>query len=294
MIGVFLIVFGLGVRYLIQSNAPITSISPGDDFRGDDRLIQVITPVELGDFTLPVQSQKPISGQKESIYAYDEQTPDFRFVCQFPCNVSRAVLDQEFAALSYALATVRGITQSDIDDRLLPFEVHATEDDVCRQIPGGLAYAYTSYRGGRLKAYLCFFFDVIEYDRSNFPYSTSMHEVTHLFEYLRIEREPVIYEGLSEMLESFFVKGSIKDSFCWKGNKWYTRASQFNQGPHYVGGNLFFQLCDQYGFDYENLPELFNKIDDKGGSVSAQEFVDIVNEIVEEDTSHLFEEAGVI
>ena len=44
--------------------------------------------------------------------------------------------------------------------------------------------AYATVRGNR--GLLCFFFDKLEYNRDKFPYSTSVHEVTHLFEYNKI------------------------------------------------------------------------------------------------------------
>ena len=116
--------------------------------------------------------------------------------------------------------------------------------------------------------------------------------MTHLFEYGKFERNSVIYEGLSQMMDSFFLKGN-KNSFCWEGNAWFKEAAQNNHDPHWVGGNLFFELCDQYGFDYDDLPLLFGEAD-KRDYLTSEEFVQVVNEIVGEDTSHLFQNAGVI
>jgi len=49
-----------------------------------------------------------------------------------------------------------------------------------------------------------------------------------------------------------------------------------------------------YGFDYNDLPELFRQLDNKGGNVNELEFVKIINGIVGSDTTSLFKEAGVI
>ncbi len=224
----------------------------------------------------------------EGNYEYDERTKDFRLVCERPCPVSKSILDQEFAAISYALSTLRGLTQSDINEDYLPFEVHASDDSICNYGKGYLAYATSTEERGLL----CFFFDKIDYNRDKFPYSTSVHEVTHLMEYGKIERNSVIYEGLSEMMESFFLKGNQKDSFCWEGNDWYGGIVNNPDDPHGTGRQLFFTLCNEYGFDYNDLPRLFSEID-KNGGVTIKEFVNIINNIVGKDVSDLFRDAGV-
>lgn len=233
-------------------------------------------------------------------YSYNERTVDFRLVCKRDCPVSNDTLDQEFAAIAYAVSTLRGVTQSDIDDELLPFDVHASEDARCPMQKGAAAYM-TSYTdsNGHNRGLLCFFYDKINYDRSKFPYSTSVHEVMHLFEGNKVPYKNsgngwVLGEGLSEMLESFFVKGNDKNSFCWEGNAWYKEILKNSHDAHWVGGDLFFELCKQYGFDYEDLPELFRQLDLQKGQADEQEFVDIVNNIVKADTSQLFRNAGVI
>ena len=236
----------------------------------------------------------------EGNYAYDERTKDFRLVCINPCPVSKKVLDQEFAAIAYAVSTVRGLTKSDIDESLLPFEVHASEDDVCPMNPTGIAYMtkFTD-NNGYSRGLLCFFYDKIPYNRDKFPYSTSVHEVMHLFEsnklpYSRQEGGSVLWEGLSEMMESFFIKGNDLNSFCWKGNNWYKSAIQNSHDAHWVGGDLFYNLCKQHGFDYDDMPRLFDELESKKGDVDNQEFVNIMNRIVGSDTTPLFKKADVI
>ncbi|MEK6962976.1 MAG: hypothetical protein AABX70_01020 [Nanoarchaeota archaeon] len=228
-------------------------------------------------------------------YEYDERTKDFRLVCTTPCPVPKETLDQEFAAIAYAVSTVRGLTKSDINSFLLPFEVHASADEICAMKQGALAYA-TSYRDsdGRVRGLLCFFFDQREYDRTRFPYSTSVHEVMHLFEFGKIEENSAILEGLSEVLESFFLQGA-KTSFCDQHNKWWLTEQGINpHDPHDTGRDLFFNLCDQHGFDYNDLPTLFEKLDSLGREATTQEFIQIINQIVGQDTTHLFQEAGAI
>lgn len=228
-------------------------------------------------------------------YEYDERTKDFRLVCTSPCPVPKEILDQEFAAIAYAVSTLRGLTQSDIHKELLPFEVHASEDAVCAFMISAAAYASGWFIDGNglKRGLVCFFFDKVEYDRSKFPYSTSVHEITHLFEFEKIEHKPIVLEGLSEVMDSFFLKGNDKNSFCWNGNAWYKLAAYNNHDPHWIGGDLFFELCRQYGFDYDDLPALFAEID-RRGYVSIHEFVDIINSIVGADTSQLFRGADVI
>ena len=228
-------------------------------------------------------------------YSYDERTVDFRLVCERNCPVSKNVLDQEFAAIAYAVSTLRGLTKSDINKELLPFEVHASEDSRCPLLQGAAAYKtlYTD-SNGYTRGLLCFFYDKINYDRTKFPYSTSIHEVTHLFEHGKYKANSVIDEGLSEMLESFFLKGNNKNSFCWQGNAWYKQVLKNSDDPHWVGGDLFFELCNQYGFDYDNLPELFRQFGIRNGNVDEKEFVKIINGIVGKDASSLFRNAGVV
>ena len=237
-------------------------------------------------------SEKPFDNRD---YSYDERTVDFRLVCKRPCPLPKNILDQEFAAIAYAVSTLRGLTQSDLDKNVLPFEVHASEDSICPYNPEALAYMtiFTDSNDYN-RGLLCFFFDKLPYNRDKFPYSTSVHEVTHLFEYGKLKHNSILWEGLSEMMESFFLKGNDKNSFCWKGNEWYKQARIFSHDPHWVGGDLFFQLCNQYGFDYDDLPELFRQLGIRNGNVDEKEFVKIINNVVGKDTSDLFRKAGVI
>lgn len=231
----------------------------------------------------------------EGNYAYDERTIDFRLVCSNPCPVSKQVLEQEFAAISYSISTLRGLTKSEINEDIMPFEVHASEDSRCPTLKSALAYK-TAFvdNNGYYRGLLCFFYDKIRYDRSKFPYSTSVHEVTHLFEDGKIQHNSILFEGLSEMMESFFVSGNEKNSFCWQGNNWYGQTVNNPHDPHGTGRQLFFELCNEYGFDYGDLPELFRQLDNSGGNVNEMGFVKIINNIVGSDTTSLFRKAGVI
>jgi hypothetical protein len=226
-------------------------------------------------------------------YSFDERTKDFRLVCARPCPVQETVLEQEFAAISYALSTMRGVTQADVHPDLLPFEVHASADSLCKEGPWFLAYMDTNFTdaSGYRRGLLCFFFDKKEYNRDRFPYSTSVHEVTHMFAYGRIVRHPVLWEGMSEMMESFFLRGNVRDSFCWEGNDWFGELIDNPHDPHGTGRQLFFTLCKDYGFDYDDLPALFARLDHEA---SVEEFVAIVSDIAGKDTSRAFKEAGVI
>lgn len=237
---------------------------------------------------------------EEGNYEYDERTKDFRLVCASPCSVSKRILDQEFAAISYAVSTLRGLTQSDIDENLLPFEVHATADDRCR---GDYALAYMSKfidSNGHQRGLLCFFYDELEYNRDKFPYSTSIHEVTHLFQsnklpydYSTEYKYSILWEGLAEMMDSFFLKGQ-ENSFCGEGKLWMRDYSIECTTGHCLGRYLFFNLCDQYGFDYYHLPELFDELDRRKGNLDKIGFIQIINNIVGKDTTHLFREVGMI
>lgn len=237
-------------------------------------------------------NEKPFD---EGNYAYDERAVDFRLVCTNPCPVSKQVLEQEFAAIAYSLSTLRGLTKSNIEEEIMPFEVHASEDSRCSMLKTALAYKTTFVdANGHYRGLLCFFYDKLQYDRSKFPYSTSVHEVTHLFEDGKMTHNSILFEGLSEMMESFFVKGNEKNSFCWQGNNWYGQTVNNPHDPHGTGRQLFFELCNRYGFDYNDLPELFRQLDNAGGNVNEIGFVKIMNNIVGSDTTALFKEAGVI
>lgn len=238
-------------------------------------------------------NEKPFD---EGNFAYDERTKDFRLVCTNPCPVSKQILDQEFAAINYAVSTLKGLTKSDINEELMPFEVHASEDNRCKLEKEKYIAYKTSFTdsNGYIRGLLCFFFDKIPYNRDKFPYSTSVHEVTHLFEDGKMTHNSILFEGLSEMMESFFVKGNEKNSFCWQGNNWYGKTVNNPHDPHGTGRQLFFELCNRYGFDYDDLPELFRQLDNAGGNVNEIGFVKIINNIVGSDTTSLFKKAGVI
>jgi len=234
----------------------------------------------------------------EGDYEYDKRTRDFRLVCSRPCPVSRNILDQEFAAISYAVSTLRGLTKADIDSRLLPFEVHATEDAVCPKYKDAPAYM-SSFKdsNGAYRGKLCFRFDEIKYDRTHFPYSTSIHEVTHLFQDSRFPpyrgNSRALTEGLSMVLDSFFERGSERDSICLEKNNVYGTVLN-TSSPHGTGQQLFYTLCKEYGFDYDDLPRLFRELDKRKGNIDNQEFVRIMNNIIGKDTSHVFRQAGII
>ncbi len=300
ILGFFFIVFIVLLIFLIQRNS-IKEDSELSIPLSEERLISINQQIEDIKRTEEIRKEgynlndKPF---ENGDYSYDERTVDFRLVCRRDCPVSKDILDQEFAAIAYSVSTIRGLTQSDIDAYLLPFEVHASEDNKCKY---GSYLAYkTVFTDSNwfTRGLLCFFFDKIDYDRSKFPYSTSVHEVTHLFEENKVpygsgEGGSILWEGLSEMLESFFLKGST-NSFCWQGNAWYKQVLKNSNDAHWVGGDLFFELCNQYGFDYDDLPELFSQLDMRKGNIDEQEFVQIINNIVGSDTSQLFEKAGVI
>ncbi|MDO8740517.1 MAG: zinc ribbon domain-containing protein [Candidatus Woesearchaeota archaeon] len=290
------------LTYLNQRNSE-TNDSNSDLLLPEDRLLDISQQIQTiknyeekrkEGYTL---NEKPfVSGN----YEYDERTVDFRLVCKNPCPVSKDILDQEFAAIAYAVSSTRGLTQSDIDKDLLPFEVHASDDGVCPYLSGAAAYMSSFIdQNGYQRGRLCFFYDKINYNRDKFPYSTSVHEVMHLFEYNKVpygggKGGSVLWEGLSEMMESFFLRGNERNSFCWQGNAWYKQVLKNSDDAHWVGGDLFFELCNQYGFDYDDLPELFRQLDLKKGNIDVNEFVRIINNIVGADTSYLFRNAGVI
>ena len=293
---IFIGLLGFATLFLTQRTTPEDT-----EFYRPSELID--TTIQI---TQPESEKAPIETRRTGFradekpfetgnYVYDERTQDFRLVCTNPCPVPKSVLDQEFASIAYAVSTLRGITQSDIESYYLPFEVHASADERCEFDPTSyLAYmsSYTDSNGYN-RGLLCFFFDELPYNRDKFPYSTSVHEVTHLFEADKIPGSSVIWEGLSEMMESFFLKGNIRSSFCWQGNDWY-KEEQYRDldSPHNTGRELFFELCNRYSFDYDSLPALFREID-RRGEVSIQEFVQIINSIVGADTSQVFREAGL-
>lgn len=295
----FIIVFSLLVMFLSQrgSNEEVKPFMPSE-------FIDTLKEVKDATSTVPsVQprkegyspSDKPFDNIK---YAYDQRTADFRLVCTAPCPVSKQILDQEFAAITYSISTIRGLTQSDIDSSLMPFEAHASEDNRCTFGEKYAAYmSEVTDSNGYKRGLLCFFYDKINYDRSKFPYSTSVHEVTHLFEehkvpYVYSDGGSILWEGISEMLDSFFLKGST-NSFCWQGNFWYKAVALVNNDAHWKGGQLFFDLCNKYGFDYDDLPALFDKLEEMNGHANEADFVSIINSIVGTDTIQTFRNAGV-
>jgi len=292
---VTLIVVFLNQRTISTKSDNIQLVLPEDKLLEIEQQIKEIKSLEERRKVSYINEKPFVKGN----YGYDDRTRDFRFVCSKPCPVQKQILDQESAAISVALSTLRGITKSDINEKLLPFEVHASEDNIC---PDKGAPAYMSGffvdSNGYQRGLLCFKFDKVEYDRSNFPYSTSVHEVNHLFqegkfpEYTGNNR--ILTEGLSMILDSFFEKGNQKDSFCWQGNNWYSQIASRTDSVHIKGASLFFELCNQYGFDYNNLPELFRQLERKNGNVAVSDFISIVNNIVGDDTSHIFRNVGVI
>lgn len=292
-----IVVIGILLSYLSDRNSDSME-KDIDIVLPEDRVIEISQKIrEIKNFEEKRKegyslNEKPF---ESGDYSYDERTVDFRLVCNNPCPVSKNILDQEFAAIAYAVSTLRGLTKSDINTELLPFEVHASEDKLCPTIQKAAAYKTVFVdSNGYTRGLLCFFYDKVYYDRSKFPYSTSVHEVTHLFQHGKYKHNSIINEGLAEMLESFFLKGNEKNSFCWQGNDWYGQIVNNPDDPHGTGRQLFFSLCNQYGFDYGDLPELFRQLDTRKGNVDEREFVNIMNSIVGSDTSNLFRGAGVI
>src|SRR3989338_5589092 len=230
-------------------------------------------------------NEKPF---EDGDYSYDERTVDFRLVCKRDCPIPKETLDQEFAAIAYAVSTVRGLTQGDIDPSLMPFEVHVSEDDVCPTIKPyhnsqNIARAYrSSYTdiNGNSRGLLCFFYDIFPYEdfeRFYFPYTISVHETIHLFQQNKFPpysgSGEILTEGVAMVVDSFFVKGNERNSFCWEGNNWF-KSIQYNNpdDPHGTGQELFFELCNQYGFDYDDLPALFRELERRNGGVDEKEF----------------------
>jgi len=299
---IFIAIFSLAVIFLKQRTA-----TPAEyEFVPPSELIESVKEISTPEYEkVPQQVRREgVSAYEKPFasgnYVYDERTADFRLVCARPCPVSKKVLDQEFAAIDYAVSTLRGLTQSNIHQSSMPFEVHASEDSTCPIFSEeALAYAKTFVdANGHQRGLLCFFFDKRLYDRSRFPYSTSVHEVTHLFQHRRLPpltsaAVRALWEGMAEVLHSFFLKGNIKDSFCWQGNDWSKDIISNPHDPHNIGRQLFFELCDQYGFDYDDLPELFRRMDAKGRAVTTPEFVQIINDITGKNTNHVFRAVGL-
>lgn len=306
---IFLVTTALLILFLQQRNTEENKSFQSIEYPLSERIVS--TKVQNTDYSV----NKAILGEDftkkvfdDRGYTYDRRTSDFRLVCSYPCPVSTAILDQEYAAIAYAVATLRGLTRSDLDQDLLPFEVHASEDEVCSFSPGAGAYMTESFvdDNGYQRGLLCFFFDKIPYDRSKFPYSASVHEVTHLFEYKKLpydystytEGGSVLWEGLSEVMDSFFLKGNDPNSFCWEGNNQYGEIYSAPSEAHEKGRQLFHDLCKEYGFDYDGLPELFRTLDnyrqDYDRVAPIEEFIKIINRIVGQDTTILFKNAGVV
>ena len=224
-----LIVFFLNQRSISLGNEDVELLLAEETVKDISQQINEIKTVEEKRREGYSLDEKPFDNRN---YAYDERHKDFRLVCTSPCPVSKQVLDQEDVAIEHAIRITRGLTQSDIDKSLLPFEVHASKDDVCPRSEGALAYMSSFVdTNGYSRGKLCFFFDELNYNRDKFPYSTSIHEVMHLFESNKVpygrpnlKGHSILWEGLSEMMESFFLKGSGRDSFCWEGNNWYNIA----------------------------------------------------------------------
>ena len=232
----------LAVIYLSQDHVPEEDLTPltlaEDEVVAISEQIREIKRFEEKRKEGYQLNEKPFDNRE---YGYDERTVDFRLVCADPCPVPERILEQEFAAMSYSLSILRGLTESDIEKELMPFEVHASEDSRCRFLDYARAYKTVFVDdNGHSRGLLCFFYDRIDYDRSRFPYSTSVHEVTHLFEDGKIRHNKVIWEGLAEMMESFFVTGNDQDSFCWEGNRRYDKLVNNPHDPHGTGRQLFF------------------------------------------------------
>lgn len=236
-------------------------------------------------------------------FDYDERTNDFRLLCASPCPVSNDVLDQEFASIAHSIQVMRGVTQSDIDSSLLPIDVHASEDVFCPFYDYAGAYSNTFFDGNKYRGQLCFFYDTVPYDRSNFPYSTSIHEVMHQFQYYKLPRGErqegghILWEGLAEMMESIFLRANDKLSYCAdKGTWWLDRFeandNEYTTEAHNAGRALFVDLCLSHGFDYDDLPALFDGME-AGTLTTDADFVNLMSQVVGEDTRATFAKYGV-
>ena len=227
-------------------------------------------------------------------YQLELKNEDFRLVCIQGCSASDERFNESFSDLSRYVSLLKEVTKTNIVEEYAPFEAHATEDFRCKfASENTLAYANVMRDGNNItRGLMCLKSNEIATD------VIVVHELTHLWRLNRFPYndapEKLISEGFAGVMSSLSYPSNTNNSFCWEGNSPAVRGSgsSYEDRLYAKGRQLFYELCIDHGFDTDDVPELFNKLD-KNPPSNAEEFVLIINEVVGEDTTKTFEKAGV-
>lgn len=231
-------------------------------------------------------------------YEHDFRSEDYRVVCKPNCRIAEPGVERTFRDVGTTYKFLKELTQSDIHPDLLPFEYHVSSDSTCNfERKGGfdqIAYAsgFTD-AGGTYRGLVCY-----DQDQYNINPAVLTHEITHLFQFRKFPsggaNEQLVTEGFADIVGSLSLLNNQVGSFCWDGNDIDGKFSSFPAGVGYPQGRqLFFELCDEYSFDVDDIPELFDKLE-QDRPANTYGFILVINNIVGEDTTQTFVNNGIV
>ena len=309
----FILLIGLAGCNLPRTSSVRTTSTPTEAIQINVQATEMIgeTP-STSTLTPNVIVPVPVSSiQIEEVpyLAYQIPGDPFRFVCQEPCPLDKQYIFAEYAGFREAHARLIALTGIDTLAELQPVDMHLVfEDSICRDLPYGHAYLYSSTH----QAYTCTdgpgYYPSIEEkirmaartEEQYFP----LHEYMHTIFFGRISGKAENFEDYrAEYLHDFVVPlpsyavGLLNlDEFCT-----YRDALP----PGDFGGWLISELCQQNGFQLKYLAlgliELDKLYQSGGGQVyqegyehpapSVAQYRDILNRLLGSDTTNAFTDA---
>jgi hypothetical protein len=262
----------------------------------------VIAEAKLAPITIVDVPSSVIQIDGVSYVAY--QTPDdpWRFLCQEPCTVDPNLIFAQYAGFRSAHETMITLTGVNPLPELLPVDFHLTNDATCGNLADSPALAFAHvYSDGN--AYVCTF--LFEYAQGvNGPYTAEdavqlynqtifIHEYLHAIFPGRFPSDVDAFHDFVTPLAVYIGQGEM--DLC--GYHPETPPGDF-------GGYLIVQLCEQNGFQMEDLAASLIAVDNlyqSGGgqlqegyqhpAVSMAQYRQILNNLLGSDTRQAFADA---
>jgi hypothetical protein len=309
----------LGIAFVLVLACQAVRVSPTNmpspDSQGNRTLnltVQVGEATSEGTSTPIAIVPIPVSSiQIEGVpyKAYQIPGDPYRFVCQEPCSLDPKYIFAEYAGFRLAQSKLIHLTGIDTLTELQPVDMHLVIDDsICRELPGGHAYMYSSTH----KAYTCSegpgYYTTIEEkiqkavqsEEQYFP----LHEYMHTIFFGRISGKAGSFQdSYAEFFHDFVVPipsyaiGTMDPAgFCSYRNQNPSRGDY----PQW----LISELCKQNGFQLKDvalsLTELDKLYQSGGGQIESgfahrvptvAQYRDILNRLLGNDTTQAFADA---
>ncbi len=237
-----------------------------------------------------------------SYVAYQTPGDPWRFLCQEPCTVDANVIFAQYAGFRSAHETMITLTGVDPLPELLPVDFHLTNDATCGNLADSPALAFAHvYPDGN--AYVCTF--LFEYAQGlNGPYTAEdavqlynqtifIHEYLHAIFPGRFPSDVDAFHDFVTPLAVYIGQGEM--DLC---------AYHPETPPGDFGGYLIVQLCQQNGFQMEDIAASLIEVDNlyqSGGgqlqegyqhpAVTMAQYRQILNNLLGSDTRQAFADA---